>query len=239
MKDYIAEAREKVLELEKIRKQFEKLSTERYLANNGRKGQNEFSEEKYQITLKEWNDVESDTWKILENLKEHSFFGDDIWHYIVLLMSMFEGREYCYKLSYPGFVDIGCYEKALFRNAREQFEVKLTFKDSYFQLYYFDLFNRKYKVEPTIDFKTIDVNREYGYVLRYLNALVNYRIANNINSYAPMDRYALEVMKDFIDENRDLLKEIRALRVSEEEQKMDNYFAGLLENLEETTGRKA
>lgn len=148
-------------------------------------------------------------------LREYSFFDASICFYIVKLMGLVEGREFTFNIR-DGRCIIGYFKNDFFGNG-EYVEV-LNFEMPF--IFYYDIDFKNPILVPGVNFG------EYDYVRDYMDALINYRIDNELKMPVneEYERMALTVMKQYISDNLDFIKEKQSQRVAEKQVEMNTIY---------------
>lgn len=173
------------------------------------------AEEKYRRLVDERRDIESQIGSGLAVLQDYSYFNTRIFPYIDRLMSFVDGRDYISKIVGDECI-IGYYER-LFQGSETYIEA-LRLPAS-FHLYFrgeqvtFDL-------KPRVDFQ------DYDYIKDYLDAFISFKIDNQLRTSVGVEfeRAALIVLKQFISENLELIRQRHGLRLAEKAAEMDAIY---------------
>lgn len=133
-------------------------------------------------------------------------------------MNFVEGRTYSFNANYNEYI-IGYYERP-FQGSEKYIQV-LSIPTSFY-LYFPGKFvhPKNYGVDPTVKFKG------YDYIRDYLDAFISFKISNQSRTLigTEFERAALMVLKQFISENLELIRQRHELRLTEKAAEMDAIY---------------
>lgn len=234
IKNYVQEVLKKISDVERINSELDEVKQQIDTTNSEYERQirayKEARDKKLKPLTQKKNKLDADSDKkrneivdiVTSKLCEYSYFDDDIFPYIVNLMSLVEGREYTFDIcSITHVCTIGYYDKPFLKKSKyiKVLEVKSSF------IFYLKIDFQNPVLVPTVDFG------KYGYIKDYLDAMINYRIENNLRM--PIDeefeRMALTVMRQYISDNLEFIKTKQNQRVTEKQVEMDAIYEMLVQ----------